>query len=256
MMLAASAIKGYAILGSDGRFGTVSDLLFDDQSWKIRWLVVDTGGWLSGRKVVIPPAAIGRADFELGELEVALTKTQIEGSPDLSANAPVSRQVEAKIYEYYGWDPYWGSRYFVPGAMATPLSSPPYFGAPLANDDGHAEPAPIDERDPHLRSIAEVTGYRLIATDGPIGHVENLYIDDRSWDIRYFIVDTRNWWPGEHVVLSPLAVRQIIWPQREIKLNVACDEVKASPPWDPQKMIDEVYEQRLRRHYKWPGDGA
>jgi hypothetical protein len=256
MLLAASAIKGYAILGTDGRFGTVSDLLFDDQSWKIRWLVIDTGVWLTGRKVVIPPSAVAHADYEGGALQVALTKTQIEQSPDLSANAPVSRHVESAIYEYYGWDPYWGGHYFVPGAMATPLSSAPYFGAPVASPEADAQPPAVEEGDPHLQSVEDISGYHFVASDGPIGRVETLYIDDGRWAIRYFIVDTHNWWPGGQVVLSPVAVKQIVQPDREIKLKVTRDQVKTSPPWEPGKVIDEVYEKRLFGHYKWPGDGS
>ena len=54
MLRNASAIHGYAIVASDGHLGTVSDILFDDASWLVRWLVVDTGKWLSGRKVLLP----------------------------------------------------------------------------------------------------------------------------------------------------------------------------------------------------------
>jgi hypothetical protein len=55
MLWNASAINGYAISASDGRFGTVSDFLFDDVSWLVRWLVVDTGKFFSGRKILLPP---------------------------------------------------------------------------------------------------------------------------------------------------------------------------------------------------------
>ena len=61
MLWNASAIKGYAIEASDGDIGTVSDFLFDDVSWQVRWLVVDTGNWLSGRKVLLPPVRLGPA---------------------------------------------------------------------------------------------------------------------------------------------------------------------------------------------------
>ncbi len=60
MLWHASAIKGYAIQASDGAIGAVSDFLFDDVSWRVRWLVVDTGHWLSGRKVLLPPSVLGR----------------------------------------------------------------------------------------------------------------------------------------------------------------------------------------------------
>jgi hypothetical protein len=178
MLLPVSALKRYAIEATDGPLGTVKDLLFDDATWKIRWLVIDTGSWLMGRIVVIPPSAIAKLDYERDEIRVALTKSQIEASPELSAHEPVSRQAESQVYQYCEWDPYRGTSYFITGAMASLLSSAPYFGAPVASGGPRADPVNRPDGDPHLRSIAEVTSYRLEASDGPIGHVENFYIDD------------------------------------------------------------------------------
>jgi hypothetical protein len=103
MLWNASVIKGYAIAASDGRLGTVSDFLFDDASWGIRWLVVDTGNWLSGRKVLLP--ALGQLDPERNALSVELTMQQVKDSPDIDTDLPVSRQMETNIYDYYGWSP-------------------------------------------------------------------------------------------------------------------------------------------------------
>ena len=115
MLLNASAIKGYAIEASDGRLGTVSDFLFHDASWLVRWLVVDTGKWLSGRKVLLPVSALGHLDQGKEEFSVRLTMQQIKDSPDIDADRPVSRQMETNIYDYYGWSPYWGAGYYVGG---------------------------------------------------------------------------------------------------------------------------------------------
>jgi hypothetical protein len=109
MLRNASQINGYAIAASDGRLGTVADFLFDDVSWSVRWLVVDTGKWLSGRKVLLPPAVFGRPDPDDGEFAVGLTMQQVKDSPDIGSARPVSRQIETNIYDYYGWQPYWGT---------------------------------------------------------------------------------------------------------------------------------------------------
>jgi len=254
MLLVGSALKGYAIAASDGRIGTVSDFLFDDRTWKLRWLVVDTGTWLSGRKVLIHPSAIGQADYERRELPVALTKEKVGDSPDLLQDQPVSQQMEYHLYDYYGWDPYWGgASYFGGGAIGEPLSPPGYAG--MARREVDEMLARSHEGDPHLRSLAAITGYNVHASDGGIGHIADFIVDDASWIIRYLIIDTRNWWPGAHVLLSPYAVREISWSRHQVQLDVTRERVQSSPPWNPMEALDEAYEKRLHGHYDWPGYG-
>jgi sporulation protein YlmC with PRC-barrel domain len=262
MLQVESAIKGYAIAASDGQIGAVSDVLFDDQTWTVRWLVIDTGAWLPGRKVLIHPSAIGHADHERHQLSVTLTKTQVEGSPSIFLDQPVSRQMELHLYDYYCWDAGWGDSYFAasPHAIAAPFTAPPTSSGTTGREPVGQKPN--DEEDPHLRSIAAITGYHIQATDGEIGHVEDFLVDDAKWGIRYLIIDTKNWWPGQHVLISPYAVRKISWPHHQIELAVTRDQIKASPPWKPIEMIGQAYEERLQtyekrlhEHYGWPGYG-
>jgi len=247
MLQLESVLKGFAIEARDGRIGTVSDFLFVDTTWKVRWLVVDTGTWLTERKVLIHPSAIGQVDHARQELPVKLTKAQVEGSPEILQDRPMSLQMEGSLYDYYGWDARWGGS----GAMALPLVPPPYFGLASVREEAAVD-SRLDQEDPHLQSIAAVTGYYIKASDGEVGHVENFLIDDTSWDIRYLIVETRNWWPGKHVLVSPYAVREISWSDHQIRLDLARDKVKTSPPWTPSEIIDQDYEERLRNHYQWP----
>jgi PRC-barrel domain len=258
MLWDASAIDGYAIEASDGRLGSVSDLLFEDLGWVIRWLVVDTGNWLSGRKVLLPLSALGQPDRAVRQFPVKLTMQQVKDSPDVATDKPVSRQIEAHVYDYYGWNPYWGGSLFpMSNAMATPFAAPATatpFAAPRQlseaepRDPGSAGAQP-NEGDPHLRSIAAVIGHHIHATDGEIGHVEDFLIDDAGWRIRYIKVDTRNWWPGERVLISPRSVREIDWADRLIHLDVNRQKVKGSPPYDPSITVDGAYEEKLLTYY-------
>jgi hypothetical protein len=110
--------------------------------------------------------------------------------------------------------------------------------------------------DPHLRSVVEVTGYRVHAIDGEIGHIEDLMIDDADWSVRYFVVDTRNWWFGKRMLMSPFAVKTIDWFDRHVELNMSREFVKTSPPWDPLVAFNDEYAKRLHKHYGWPGSRA
>jgi len=256
MLEVISALKGYAIEASDGKMGSVSDFLFDDRMWKVRWLVVDTGTWLTERKVLVHPSAIKGAEHERQALAVKLTKAEVEGSPSILQDQPVSLQMQRQLYDYYGWDPLWSAGYLGAdsGAIAAPYSAPPYFGFDSPREVADVAPVPHDG-DPDLRSVTEVTGYRIHAADGEIGHLENFLIHSTSWSIAYLIVDTRNWWPGKHVLMSPHAVKEIDWSERRIQLNVTRDKVKASPPWDPLAMMNQADMSRLDAHYGWPGFG-
>jgi hypothetical protein len=258
MMQVISALKGFAIEASDGRIGTVVDFLFDDASWRVRWLVVDCGTWLPGRKVLIHPSAVSLVDLEQQRFPVTLTKAQVEKSPELAEDQPVSQQMENRLYSYYGWDPLWSGPYLrgAPGAMAWPYMAPPYFGLGLDAGAANGKRAILHGSDPHVRSVNEITGYHIHAFDGEIGHIENFMIDDADWSIHYFIVDTRNWWSGKRVLMSPLAVKSIDWFERRVELDVSREQVNSSPPWDPLDAFTQLDAKLLHKHYGWPGSVA
>ena len=257
MILVGSAFKGFAAEGNDGKLGTVSDFLFDDTTWKVRWMVVHTGGWLTGRKLLIHPSAIGQPDYGRESLAVRLSKQEVKDSPDIFSDAPVSRQVEESLYGHYGLDPMWGGGNYLglfPYGMGTADDRPQYGGGSdlLETKRGGLL---CDGGDPHLRSLTAVVGYHAQAKDGPIGHVENFLVDDATWGIRYLIVATQNWWPGRHVLMSPYAVGDISWFERDVTLRLTREQVKNSPPWSPEEFGDEAYEKDLHAHYGWPGYG-
>ena len=266
MLNAVSSLKGFDIQAKDGSLGTVSDFLFDDSTWKVRWMVVDTGRWLTGRKVLVHPSAVVSADYGARELTITLTKAQVEESPDIATDRPVSQQMQNDLYGHYGWDPLWGRGMFGTGmyggsmasggmgAIASPLSAPAYFGAAAVQEAERGD-AGLDEGDPHLRSIAEVTGYHVHATDGDIGHVQDFLLDNASWGVRYLIVDTSNWWVGQHVLISPYSVKSVDWSERHIRLDLTRDKIKSSPSWDPATVIEGEFERRMHNHYDWTGYG-
>ena len=255
MLRPVSKLNGYKIEASDGHIGSVNDFLFDDATWKVRWLVVDTGHWLPGRKVLIHPSAIGAIDDERQSVSVNLTKARVKDSPAIQRDQPVSRQMESGLYGYYGCDPYWGGNLYGMSAIAAPFSSRPNSGGSGIGETAELQ-ASREEQDPHLRSAAEVDGYHVHASDGGIGHVEDLLVEEAGWGIRYLVVDTSNWWAGQHVLVSPYAVREISWGERQMRLDVTREKIRTSPQWiGPLDQLDQIYERQLHEHYGWPGYG-
>jgi hypothetical protein len=245
MLWTASKIKGYAIAATDGRIGAISDFLFDDATWLVRWLVIDTGTWLSHRKVLLPPSAIGHLNPETEEFSVRLTRKEVEDSPDIDTDKSVSRQMETQVYDYFGWSPYWGTGFYMGGYgyMPPPIAESASPGC-WERADGQASGG-----DPHLRSTAAVTGYHIHSRDGEIGHVEDFLVADADWSIRYLIVDTKNWWPGKKVLVSPGLAKEIDWLDRRVTVDTDRQSIKDAPAYDAATVVDRDYERNFHGHY-------
>jgi len=234
MLRSAKSLRDYHIRATDGNIGRVSDFLFDGEGWMIRYAVADTSEWLPGRKVLLIPDVLGPPSTEGEILPVELTREQVENSPPIEADIPVSRQHEMDLFEHYGWSPYWG-----------------------AGRSGLTEHVARTQQvletsvpgDANLRSMREVAGYSIHAADGHIGHVEDFIIDDEEWIVRYIVVDTRNWLPGRKVLISPDWVRRIDWRSHEVWLDHSTDEIRKSPHYDPNQPVNRQYELRLYDYY-------
>jgi sporulation protein YlmC with PRC-barrel domain len=238
-------LKGLTIKARDGEIGEVDDFYFDDDRWTIRYLIVDTGRWLPGRKVLISPLSLGRADRSNRRIEVDLTMKQIEDSPGIETDRPVSRQYETSYHDYYGYPYYWTGPYlWGPAAYPGPLMMPERTQA-----EAEAIRREQESGDPHLHSASEVAGYYIEASDGDIGHVEDFIIDDENWAIRYIIVDTRNWWPGKKVLLSPQWIERASWHDSRVYVNVSRHNIQEAPEYDLTKPPSRDYEANLHRHY-------
>ena len=184
-------LKGFHIAATDGKIGSVSDFLFDDVHWAVRYMVVDTGNWLPGRQVLVSPQAItGDVDEDKEIVHVKLTREQIENSPGIQQDMPVSRQNEVELAQYYGWATYWDR---------LPSSAPASMGqTPPANP-----PAETGRGDPKLRSVRELSGYSVQARGHKAGHVDDAIAETVGWMIRYLVVDTGDWLEERLVLISP-----------------------------------------------------
>lgn len=104
----AEEVRGYNIQAADDRVGHVEDFIVDDETWTIRYVVVDTRNWLPGKKVLVAPTWAEKIDWTDGLVHVDLTKKLIKGGPEYDPQAAVNREYEARLYDYYGRPKYWG----------------------------------------------------------------------------------------------------------------------------------------------------
>jgi len=243
MLIKAKTLQDYQLDSIDGKFASIKEFLFDDRHWAIRYLVADTGNWLAGRQVLISPYALLAVVNELKTISTKLSKKQIENSPTLSSDKPVSQQFEADYYGYYGWPTYWEGPYIWGNYPS------------IARDHAKRGKSTPGGKiwNPNLRSTRAVNGHHIQAEDGEIGHVEDFIIDEETWAIRYLIVDTRNWWPGKKVLVSPQWIKRVSWNESKVFVNLTREAVKQSPEFMEESLPTRDYEIGLHQHYNRHG---
>ncbi|MEO8346981.1 MAG: PRC-barrel domain-containing protein [Betaproteobacteria bacterium] len=264
MLRSMNDLEDYAIRATDGDIGRVTDCYFDDAAWVIRYLVVDTGTWLSSRKVLISPVAIGRPNWNEKVLPVSITKEQVKNSPDIDTDKPISRQHEIRYLGYYGYPYYWGGAglwgagafpgaMMVPGYVAGTLAVPRAEPSEAEKTFARGEAARHQNDDTHLRAGKVVMAYHVEATDGDVGHVEGLLVEDETWAIRYIIVNTSNWWMGHRVLIAPQWIESIDWHDATVSVNVTRQAVKDAPPYESAAELNREREASLYKHHGRPG---
>lgn len=236
---------GYKIIAKDGELGKVSEFYFDDLTWSIRYLVVETGNWLSEKKVIIPHAALRITDWKSKEFNVNLTMEQVRNSPDFESEKTVSRQHEIELFQYYAFPFYWEDGFYIQGTGMLPII--PNMAKKTVKEEN--ESALQLNEDPHLRSTNKVRGYNIHTINGEIGHVEDYIVDDKKWNLCFLIVDTHNWLPGRKVLISPHWIDHIDWNESKVYVQLSKESIENSPEFDAGQPIGEDYGKELFIHY-------
>jgi hypothetical protein len=244
MLLSTSRFISLTIGATDGVIGTVNDLLFDSRDWMVRYLVADTGTWMHGRLVLISPTALGIPDSAEKSIPVHLTREEVRNSPPIEADEPVSRRKEAELARYYGWPLYWS-----PSMTAVGLSMP---AGPWPEEPESSEPSSAEEGNPNLRSVREVIGYNVEASDGGVGHVDDFVVSTDHWAIQYVVIDTRNWLPARKVMLLPMWVSNINWELRQVEFNLPKEAIRSGPEYQSSTPVNRTEETHLYDYYGRP----
>lgn len=250
MLIKAKTLKGYKLDSKDGEVGKVKEFYFDDKHWTIRYLVADTGNWLTGRQVLISPLALISVNKEDELIGINLTKKQIENSPSLDSDKPVSKQFEVDYHGYYEWPSYWNG-------------SDIWGDYPFIVRDSRERKVTTQNKkkwDPNLRSSNFVAGQKIEATDGELGHVDDFIIDDETWTIRYLVINTASWWAGKKVLVSPKWIDHVSWDDLKVFVNLSRESIMQSPEYSEENLLTRDYENQLHRYYNrdvyWKQDPA
>ncbi len=241
MLRSLSEIIGYLVYSGQSRIGKCKDVIFDDQKWTTRYIDVDTGTWLPGRRVLLSPLSLQEPNHVNQIIKTSLMAKEIEEAPNLEDDAPVSKYWEDKYYSHFGWPPYYKG-----GALWGPTNTPRDLLIQLKEEN-----SPEDNQR-FLRSIREVNGYKLSCKEDEFGQVSDFIVDSQNWAIRYIVVETHRWIPGEKVLISPDWVENIDWPNRQMDFNLTKREIVNSPKFNSREPINKVYELQLYDYYGRP----
>jgi hypothetical protein len=208
MLHTVTRIRGAIVRALDGDVGVVEEVVFDDVTWTVRYLMVKTGPWLMNRPVLISPMVID-SPWSAGVLPTKLTREQLRTSPIVESHKEVSREHEARLLAHYGLPFYWENLPSGPSAPDRP---------------------PVKPGDERLCAVREVTGFHIQTSDCEIGHVDDVLIDDNNWRIEYLLVDTSHWIDTKSVLISPSALRGIDWSQSRMRVALTPDLPQRNSP--------------------------
>jgi hypothetical protein len=103
----AADVRGYDLRGTDDGIGFVADFIVDDETWELRYLVVDTSHWWWGKKVLVAPDWATQVSWSDRKISLDLTRDAIKNSPEWNTETAVGREYETRLYGHYGRKAYW-----------------------------------------------------------------------------------------------------------------------------------------------------
>ncbi|MFC4076133.1 PRC-barrel domain-containing protein [Salinithrix halophila] len=254
MLVSAKGMEGTTVVAVEGEIGKVDRLLIDDETWTVRYLIVNVGSLFHRQRVLISPIPVKQVDWEKKEVRLSLTREQVKDSPDVDAEAPISRKSEVELHRHYGWPVYWGGAglwggSMVPGNLAVnPL--PEELLRPSPPQDGDLKDENLAES--RLLSVNQLTGFTLKTHDGELGQVDDFIIDDHSWTVRFLVVDAGSWLSSKKVMIDKDSVEDVDMADARVHVDLVKDNIKGSPEYEPSDPINEEGEKGRFDYYGRP----
>lgn len=228
---------GYTVNATDGKAGHIDDFYFDERNWLVTYLVVDTGNLLPGRKVLVSPNHIERIDDDVQSLTIALDLGAIEHSPDVNSDPPIDRMAEDLHDSQVDSLPVsrLGGGLFQEQTISM---DPDSMVEMMRAEERQREAEIIEQRPSHLRSAKDVIGSYLHASDGDMGHIEDLVVDEKMWAIHQVIIDTRNWLPGKKVQLEARWIESIDWAENTVYVSISKHAIENKPEYHQNNPVE------------------
>ncbi len=215
-------IRGYRIVTRDGEIGKVHDFFIDDSRWHLRYIVVETGSWMSRRRVLLSLAELGATRSELSEFHVHLTCEQVSGAPGIDTDKPVSRQQKFLMNVHYGWPNYWSLDGLILSEAIPTLTN---------------RPTRI-EGDHHQRSFREISSYAIKHGENRLGKVEDFVIDDADWSLTNLVLTGGGWLDSRRIAIPASNFEEASWLKRAIFVDLKGSDLSKYEPFNYNHPVD------------------
>lgn len=236
MLRSIETIYGCPLLGLDGEIGRMEQFFFDEAQWRIRYFVVRTGGWLRGKRILIPAIAVRDVDWKACSARVSIRKKDLQEAGPLEApnypGQPVSREAEIRFFNQFRWPYYWTGAGFM-GVETSVLGGPFPSGLPDSA---------------RFHSTRTILGYSIETEDQMIGHVEDLIVDEVSWTIRYLILGILTD-PVRLALIAPQWIDFVQWDLSAMRIGLSRDQILRAPEYQRDAPITRRYEEELFSYY-------
>jgi hypothetical protein len=247
-------LLGFELWADEDSLGRVDDFYFDDSSWTIRYLVVDTQDWWEGgRRILVALAALSQSpDWINRRLFTRLSREEIKRSPDIDLEQPISRREEENLSSYFRWPAYWTGAETWTGPFGQILSGPiAWAEAVRAEAEQEALSGEQLAKNYHLYSALEVENYRIGTLEGESGYAEDFIFDAGDWILRYLVADTGTLLlPGKKVLIPPNCIAFLDWQLASVETSLHQRQIQASPAYDPSLPWSTELEQHFTRYFQ------
>lgn len=244
--------KKYSILAEDGKFGSVFDFYFDEDTFLLRYLVVDSEPFLLRNLVLISPIIFRKINLAEKTIELSITKKEIADSPGLDSGEVVSSQYEKTYNDHFSWPYYWGS-YGNSTWAAGPYGINEEYGTQVrkSTDDIEEKNNLIrDAKSNSLRSLREVRSYSIRGSENEeFGHIQGFILNPDTLSFDFVVIDTVNYLPSKNILLRPEWIENILWQSKVVKIKLSKKLIKSAPSYKNSE-LDEKLIEITDKHFK------
>jgi hypothetical protein len=207
----------YTLLSRDSELGSIEEMYFDDEKWTIRYILASLEEVPEKDRAVVSPVSVDEVDWKSRMIVVDLSRDVVAGSPKIDPQEPIGREKERQLSRYYGIPFYWAGvglwgNHVYPGLLA---------GESFEEEE-------CSDGENHVHGTKEAFGYRIQATDGEIGRVDDLVVEEKTWEILFLVIDTGNWLPGKKVIVDTHWIDEVNWHQGTVTVNLPRNAIRSA----------------------------